>query len=152
VISGRVSYKVNGSSEPIVLSNSAPYHYDNPSTSIAFLRMSVAHASSVSLPTPASKGSGTKKATTKKGATKKTTKTTATKKATKSPSSHPPWKQVIIVCHCTTMLPCTGLWMRQDCIVDHPDEARQGVSRATIKKVNGVMLLVCSIADDGLFR
>jgi hypothetical protein len=35
VISGRVSYKVKGSSEPIELSNSAPYH-DNPSTSIVF--------------------------------------------------------------------------------------------------------------------
>ena len=42
--------------------------------------------------------------------------------------------------------------MRQDCIVDHPDEARQGVSRATIKKVDGVMLLLCSMADDDLFR
>lgn len=67
-------------------------------------------------------------------------KATSTKATAKLAASHPSWKDMIKV---TSFLSLPTYltdkyYASQECIVDHPEDARSGVSRATIKKVHGV--------------
>ncbi|KAF9451208.1 hypothetical protein P691DRAFT_787585 [Macrolepiota fuliginosa MF-IS2] len=101
------------------------------------------------------RASGAKKATTKKPAAGTKTKAPGTSKAKAAAAAvgRPSWKEII-----------------KECIVDHKDEARQGVSRSTIKKArinyaeekykievvgNQVFQLnraIASGAEDGIFQ
>ncbi|KAF5391337.1 hypothetical protein D9757_002044 [Collybiopsis confluens] len=83
---------------------------------------------------PTSKASGTRKApkatTAKKTAAAKKSAATKPKPAAKGKAAapavaKPSWKDIIKV---------KSRWLLRNCIADHKDEARQGVSRSTIKK------------------
>lgn len=69
----------------------------------------------------------------KKSATKTKKSTAKAVKATKG--DHPSWKDIIRVRQSKAMDVDFSDGVFQECIVDHPDEARTGVSRSTIKKV-----------------
>jgi len=66
--------------------------------------------------------------------------TTKTKKSTSKPvkatkGDHPSWKDIIRVRQSKAADVDLADGVFQECIAAHPDEARTGVSRSTIKKV-----------------
>ncbi|KAG5639620.1 hypothetical protein H0H81_010822 [Sphagnurus paluster] len=111
----------------------------SPEPAVASVTQSATKARSTRKPASAKKPAVTKvKAATKPKSTKTTTKSTVTK-ARAATSSHPSWKQIVTVSPLPTQAPpplhtILNSDPQQECIAANREDARQGVSRSTIKK------------------